>query len=95
MVDKLTKHLSEYGQSPRWKEVWNYGKASGNCDCDHRKSVTVLVIVRRMLFWALLKQVNFRTWRLCDEQIFTLRNIIEHSLEHCNSLIISYSQTSL
>ena len=98
MVDKLTKHTSEYCQSRRWKEVWDYGKASERgsiCDCDHWKSIAVLVIVRRMSFWALLKQANFRTWRSCDEQIFTLRDIIEQSLEHCNSLIINYSQTSL
>jgi len=36
------------------------------------------------------EQVGFRKGRSCTEQIFTLRNIIEQSLEHQQDLVINF-----
>ena len=36
------------------------------------------------------EQAGFRHSQSCNEQIFTLRNIIEQSLEYCKPLIINY-----
>ena len=36
------------------------------------------------------EQAGFRRGRSCTEQVFTLRNIIEQSLEHQQDLIINF-----
>ena len=36
------------------------------------------------------EKAGFRHGRFCNEQLFTLHNIIEQSLEYCKPLIINY-----
>ena len=73
------------------------------CDWDHWWNVTLLTIARKILCWVLLKwfqkhidtklreeQAGFTQERFCNEQIFTLSNIIEQSLEYRKSLIANY-----
>ena len=72
-------------------------------DCDNWRGIPSLIIARKMLYRVLLKrlqknidaklreeQAGFRHDRSCNEQIFTLRNLNEQSLEYCKPLIINY-----
>ena len=72
-------------------------------DCKNWRGITLLSIPGKVFSRVLLnrlqdavdctlrdEQAGFRKGRLCTEQIFTLRNIIEQSLEHQQDLFINF-----
>ena len=72
-------------------------------DCNNWRSITLLSIPGKVFCTVLLnrlrehvdsrlreEQAGFRKRRSCSEQIFTLRTIIEQSLEHQTPLIINF-----
>ena len=78
-------------------------KKGNLCDYNHCRGINLLINARKMLCQFLLKrlqknidaksreeQAGVRQGRSCNEQIFTLSNIIEQSLEYCKPLIINY-----
>ena len=88
-----------------WKcgAIMKLPKKGNLCDYDHWRSINLLINARKMLCRALLKrlqknidtklreeQADVRHGRSCNEQIFTLRSIIEQSLEQHKPLVINY-----
>ena len=78
-------------------------KKGSLCDCNNWRGITLLTIARKIVCRVLLmrlrdeidlklreNQAGFRTGRSCNEQIFTLRNIIEQSLEYQAPIVINY-----
>ena len=78
-------------------------KKGSVCDCDNVRGITLLTIAResfcKVLLMRLRKDIDLklcenqagsRTSRSCTEQIFTLSNIIEQSLEYRVPMIINY-----
>jgi len=72
-------------------------------DCNNWRGITLLSTPSKVFSRVLLnrlqdavdctlrdEQAGFRRRRSCTEQIFTLRNIIEQSLEHQQDLIINF-----
>ena len=109
MVEELTNISNIVWKTGKVPDEWKCGvivklpKKGDLGSCDNWRGITLLVIVRKLICWVLLKriqeyidvklreeQAGFREQRSCHEQIFTLRNIIEQSLEFRSPLIINY-----
>ena len=88
-----------------WKlgEITILPKKGNLADCNNWRGITLLCITRKLISRLLLKriqshvdsklreeQAGFRSGRSYNEQIFSLRNIIEQSLELQSPIVINY-----
>ena len=105
LTNILNKCWNDQKVPKEWKEgiIIKIPKKGNLADCNNWRGITLLSVTGKVFCSILLKrlkdeidlklreeQAGFRKNRSCSEQIFTLRNIIEQSLEFQQSMIINF-----